>query len=156
MTGKPLLDKILMALNLAALFGCLGVFIYTTKMYKKPLPDEGVEFDGLKEDAKKRTETPAYKMEKITINLYSTGSRLRFLDLELHFLPFNEEQIKILETHKAHLVDMMIEVVGDMSPEELNSISGKILLESRLKKRINDFLGSQTVREIYFSTFIIQ
>lgn len=156
MTGKPLFDKILMGLNLAALFGCLGIFVYTTKMYKKPLPDEGVEFDGLKDDARKRTEIPPFKMEKITINLYSAGSRLRFLDLELHFLPFNEEQTKILETHKSHLIDMMIEVVGDMSPDELNSISGKILLESRLKKRINDFLGSQTIREIFFSTFVIQ
>lgn len=156
MTGKPALDKILMALNLAVLFGCLGVFVYTTKMYKKPLPDEATEFDGLKEDARTRTEIPPYKMEKLTLNLYTSGSRLRFLDLELHFLPFGEEQTKILETHKAHLVDMTIEVVGDMSPEELNSISGKILLESRLKKRINDYMGSQTVREIFFSTFVIQ
>lgn len=156
MTGKPLIDKILMALNLAALFGCLGVFVYTTKMYQKPLPDEATEFDGLKEDAKKRTEIPPYKMEKLTMNLYSTGSRLRFLDLELHLLPFTEEQTKLLDNHKAHLVDMIIEVVGDMSPDELNSISGKILLESRLKKRINDFMGSQTVREIFFSTFVIQ
>lgn len=156
MTGKPLIDKILMGLNLAALFGCLGIFIYTTKIYKKPLPEESIEFDGLKEGARKRTEVSPFKMEKLTINLYSTGSRLRFIDLEMHLLPFNEEQTKILETHKSHLVDMTIDVIGDMSPEELNSVSGKILLESRLKKRINDFLDSQVIREIFFSTFVIQ
>jgi flagellar FliL protein len=43
-----------------------------------------------------------------------------------------------------------------MKASELNSITGKILLESRIKKRLNSILGAPIIKRIYFSKFIIQ
>lgn len=156
MTGKPFLDKILIGLNLATLLGGLGIFIYTTKIYKKPLPEDSIEFTGLQDEARKNTEVEPFKIEKLTINLYSQQSRLRFLDLEIFLLPFNNDFKKTLEKFKSVIIDMVIETCSDMSPEDLNSISGKILLESRIKKRINTYLGEQIVREIFFYSFVVQ
>jgi flagellar FliL protein len=156
MTGKPALDKILMGLNLATLFGGLALFIYTNVVYKKPLPDESTELSELEKSAKLQTEVGPFKLDKMTINLASEQSRLRFLDVEVHLLPFKEEGLKTLEEHKTKLFDIIIEVAGTLSPDELNSVSGKILLENRLKKKINEYLRNQVVREIFFSTFVVQ
>jgi flagellar FliL protein len=92
----------------------------------------------------------------MTINLASEQTRLRFLDVEVHLLPFQEEGLKVLEQHKTKMFDIIIEVAGTLSPDELNSVSGKILLENRLKKKINEYLKNQVVREIFFSTFVVQ
>ena len=156
MTGKPFIDKILIALNLATLLGGLGLFVYTNMIYKRPLPDEAAELEDLKNSARKGTEVAAYKLDKMTINLHSETARLRFIDLEAHLLPFKEEETKILETNKTQILDAIMDVTSNMSPEDLNSISGKILLENRLKTRINDLLGVQVVREIFFSSFVVQ
>ncbi|MFZ4714163.1 MAG: flagellar basal body-associated FliL family protein [Bacteriovoracaceae bacterium] len=156
MTGKPIIDKVLIGLNLATLIGGLALFIYTTMVFKKPLPDEGLELSDLERNARLQTEVAPFKLEKMTINLSSEQTRLRFLDVEVHLLPFKDDGLKILTDHKSKLFDIIIEVTGTLTPDELNSISGKILLESRLKKKMNDYLRSQIVREIYFSTFIVQ
>jgi flagellar FliL protein len=156
MTGKPLFDKILVGLNLATLLGGLGLFVYTNMIYKRPLPDEAAELEDLKNSAKKGTEVPPLKLDKMTINLHSETARLRFLDIEAHLLPFKEDEVKILETKKTEILDAIMEVASNMSPEDLNSISGKILLENRLKNRINNLLGDQIVREIFFSSFVVQ
>jgi flagellar FliL protein len=156
MTGKPALDKILMGLNLATLLGGLALFIYTNVVYKKPLPDESTELSELEKSARLQTEVGPFKLDKMTINLASEQSRLRFLDVEVHLLPFKEEGLKTLEEHKTKLFDIIIEVAGTLSPDELNSVSGKILLENRLKKKINEYLRNQVVREIFFSTFVVQ
>ena len=156
MTGKPAIDKILMGLNLATLFGGLALFIYTNVVYKKPLPDESTELSELEKAARLQTEVGPFKLDKMTINLASEQTRLRFLDVEVHLLPFQEEGLKILEEHKTKMFDIIIEVAGTLSPDELNSVSGKILLENRLKKKINEYLKNQVVREIFFSTFVVQ
>ncbi len=156
MTGKPLVDKILVGLNLATLLGGLALFIYTNVVFKKPLPIEEQEFNDLKNSARLQSDLPPFKLEKMTINLSSEQTRLRFIEIEVHLLPFKEEDNKTLESFKPQLLDLLIEVTSSMQPDELNSVSGKILLESRLKKRVNDYLKGQYVREIYFSTFTVQ
>ncbi|MBY0416372.1 MAG: flagellar basal body-associated FliL family protein, partial [Bdellovibrionales bacterium] len=39
---------------------------------------------------------------------------------------------------------------------ELNSLSGKILLEDRLKREINKALKKPVVKNIFFASFIVQ
>jgi flagellar basal body-associated protein FliL len=43
-----------------------------------------------------------------------------------------------------------------MGPEELSTLSGKILLEDRLKREINKALNKTVVRSIFFPRYIVQ
>ena len=151
-----MLDTIIVAfLSLASLF-TLGVYVYTTMIYEKPLPSDTQQMLQMMEESKDRVFADAYKMDKLTINLPSRSSRLRFLDVEMHLVPFNATQHSILEGRTPLIKDTIIEIVGDMKPHELNTTVGKILLESRIKKQINRKLGEKVIKDIYYSRFVVQ
>ena len=46
--------------------------------------------------------------------------------------------------------------VGKMSPEELNSLSGKLLLEKRLKKKIREMTHKNFISRIFYRRFVVQ
>ena len=43
-----------------------------------------------------------------------------------------------------------------MPPEQLNTISGKLLLEDRIVKKINNIYKQNIIKELYFSRFLVQ
>jgi flagellar FliL protein len=52
--------------------------------------------------------------------------------------------------------DVLIEVASHLEPDELDTLSGKILLENKIKKQVNTKLGKPVVKQIYFSGFVVQ
>ena len=92
----------------------------------------------------------------MAINLKTKKSRLRFLETKIHLIPFKTTHLEKLENEKAMIHDRIIQVVGEMNYQEVNSISGKLLLEGRLKNELNSYFGIPIVKEIYFSHFVVQ
>ncbi len=156
MTGNKKIDTILVAISTLASLVVLGIFIYTEMVFKKELPQEQAEREEFMADSKKLTVSDMVKLDKMIINIRSNNSRLRFLDLQAHLVPFKNKQAESIEKEKAIIQDIFIDIAARMQPTELNSISGKILLESRLKKRINTLWEKPIVKEIFFSKFVIQ
>lgn len=156
MTGNKTLDTILVAILTLATAGALGVFVYTEVLFKRPLPSDGIELDSLKQDIQKEVAPEVYKLDKMIINLNNQGSRLRFLDVEIHFVPFKSDYVEKLESQKAFIQDAIIDISSNMAPDELNTVAGKVLLEERIRRRLNDFFGKSLIKEIYFSRFVVQ
>jgi len=147
----------------AAIFATLvsfitaSIFVYTVMIYKKPLMDDKTAVGELKEKVSAVRIPVNYSIDKLVVNLRSYyGQRLRFLDLSLHIIPFDPAQLGIIETNIALIHDSIIDVSGHMQPDELNSVAGKILFESRVKKTVNERLGEPIIKEILFSKFVVQ
>lgn len=156
MTGNPSLDKVIALINLLGVGAGLGLFIYTGYVQKRPLPQERVELEKLKEDQYNQATLDSVKFDRITVNLPSRATKLNFLDLQMNVLPFNVNQIEKINQNKALVLDVAIDLAGRMSASELNTVSGKILLESKMKREINFHLGSPVIKRIYFTKFTIQ
>lgn len=156
MTGKKLIDTILISLMLLATLATAGVFFYTQYLYEKPLPNPEVERLKMIEEAKTKLFPNSYKLDKLIINLPSRSSRLRFLDVQAYLVPFSSEATESFDLKKAHIQDIVIEIASAMEPEELGTISGKILLESRMKKQINSLFPKPLVKSVQFTDFVIQ
>lgn len=156
MTGNKAIDYVILIISGIACVGVLGVYVYTDVIFQRPLPDDLIEKAKLMKDAKKVIFTEAYKLDKLTINLKSKTKRLRFLDIEVHFIPFKSKYNDLFDQHKSEISDSIINLAGEMVPEELNSVSGKLLLENRIKVKINALLGGDVVKEVLFSKFIVQ
>lgn len=158
MTGNRIIDFILWNLTLLITGGALGVFVYTEVIYKRPPVIDSVEKKEMMEDIAKAESIEAVALGKITMNILSDrpSARLRFLDVEASLIPFNGGATTRINDNKKAIIDGFIDVASRMSPEELASISGRILLESRLKRRIEEITGPQTVKEVLFTTFVIQ
>ncbi len=156
MTGNKSIDKIILLLTLAASITAAGVFIYTEMIYKRPLPNNEAELAKLKDETKNNFLPESFKLDKIIVNLPSNTTRLRFLDAEIHLVIFDKNDSAILEENKAKINDVIIEVASSMEPDELNSISGKLIFENRVKSRINGFLSKIIIKELFYTKFVVQ
>ncbi len=129
-------------------------------LHEKPLPDDAKEFEKMKEGEKKpmAEAVEPYRMKRMTINIEQENGKekMRFINMELLMIPFKEDGAKVLEDNQAIVNDTVITISSKMDPNELNTISGKILLENRLRKMINERLNEEVVREILFQHFVIQ
>lgn len=156
MTGNPTLDKALLGLNALLIIAGTGLVIYSHTMLKPKPIDEGLEFSQLAQRKNSENTQPAIAFPEMVINLYSPESRLRFANITMNLETYRPEQARDVEKSKALIQDSLIDLVSNMGPEEINSVTGRILLESKLKRQINDDLSKKIVKKIYFSKFIIQ
>ncbi len=150
------MNNIIGILSVVTTAATLGLFIYSTSIFEKPMPDNSIELTALKTDSSKVVVNEAYQVKKIVINLKSPPERLRYLDVTAQLVPFKAETIPIMEKNMAFIKDTFIKIAGEMTPEELNSISGKILLEDRIKRTINSTIKINLVKKIFFTDFVIQ
>lgn len=156
-----MLQKILIILNLVVVLAGAGLVYYSHNMIK-PLPtDQTAEVQDLKDKAYAQTQIQPVPIKKFVVNLLSDQSRLRYLDLEMNVLTFAEDQKALITANEHVFKDVVIEIASHLGPEELDTVTGKILLENRIKKQVNTRLqgfagGQPVVKQIYFSGFVVQ
>ncbi|MBP9680506.1 MAG: flagellar basal body-associated FliL family protein [Bacteriovorax sp.] len=160
MTGKKMLDTILLALMTITTLAVIGLFYYTEKVYKRPPIDENKEKEALLKDGDPKAMPAFYKIDKMTVSLVprdpTGGQRMRYVELEIHLVLFKAEEVGIIKTYQAMIQDRIITIASKMGADELNSLTGKILLEDRLKKEMNKSLSKPVVKSIFFSRYIVQ
>lgn len=160
MTGKKLIDTILLAVMILATLAVVGLFYYTEKMYTKPPIDENAEKTALLNSVDARAMPTFFKVDKMTVSLVprneTANSRMRWLEIEMHLVLFEAEDTELMKASLPIVQDRIIDITSKMGPEELNSLSGKILLEDRLKREINKAMKKPVVKNIFFASFIVQ
>jgi flagellar FliL protein len=156
MTGNPSLDKIILGLNAVIVTGAASLVFFSHNMIEKPKTDRAKEFGNMIEKSISEYEKPPVIMDEIVVNLYSRESRLRFLNTQMNIELFEEKDREYVMGLKAIIFDNLIDIAGNMKPSELNSVTGRILLETRLKSRINDYAKKPVLKKILFSKYIIQ
>ena len=160
MTGKKLIDMILLGIMILTTLAVIGLFYYTEKVYKRPPIDEKKEREALLKEGNAKAIPAFFKLEKMTVSLVPkdpTGiQRMRYVELEIHLVLFKSEEAGIIKTYLSVVQDKIIIIASKMGADELNSLTGKILLEDRLKKEINKALNKSVVKSIFFSRYIVQ
>ncbi len=156
MTGNPKLDKILLGLNGLVAIASAGLVFYAHNNIKRPPTDQAAEETTLVTEAYTESQLKPYEFKSMIVNLYSEGSRLRFLDVKMSVLPFKEADKELIKEREYIFKTKLIEIASLMTPEELSSVTGKILLESRLKKAVTEALGASVIKKIYFGKFVVQ
>ena len=160
MTGKKLIDMILLGVMILATLAVVGLFYYTEKMYVKPPIDENAEKAALMSSIDAKGIPTFFKVDKMTISLVpkneAANSRMKWLEVEMHLTLFESKDLDMLKANLPLLQDRIIDIASKMGSDELNSLTGKILLEDRLKKEINKALKKPVVKNIFFASFIVQ
>lgn len=151
---------ILLGVMILATLAVVGLFYYTEKMYKKPPIDEGAEKAALLTSVDSKGIPTFFKVDKMTISLIprneAANSRMRWLEIEMHLVLFETSDLEEMKTNLPLVQDRIIDIASKMGPDELNSLSGKILLEDRLKREINKAMKRPVVKNIFFASFIVQ
>jgi flagellar FliL protein len=151
---------ILTGVSLLTTLAVIGLFYYTEKVYKKPPIDENKERDALFKEKNTKSLPYIYKIDKMTVSLIpidpNKNQRMRWLEVEVNLELFKEEDLGFVKAYLAAVQDRIIEITSKMGPDEINTVSGKVLLEERLKNEFNRVLKKKVVYKIYFSKFIVQ
>lgn len=155
------MQKILILLNLVVAIAAAGVVFYSHNILKPAPTDQAAEADAMKTDAASKSQLQPVPIKKFVVNLHSKASRLRYLDLEMNVLTFAEDQKEIIKAHEYIFKDIVIEIAAHLGPEDLDTMTGKILLENKIKKQANAKLsalsgGQPVVKQIFFSGFVVQ
>ena len=150
------LQKILLLVNLVVVLGGAGLVYYSHNMLKPQPTDQAAEAENLKKEALEKTQLQPVPIKKFVVNLHSRSSRLRYLDLEMSVLTFHADQRELIRANEHVFKDVVIEIASQLEPEQLDSVTGKILLENKIKKQVNAKIGQPVVKQIYFSGFVVQ
>jgi flagellar FliL protein len=155
------MQKILIIINLVVALGGAGAVFYAHNMIKAAPTDQAAEADAMKKTALEETHLTPVPIKKFAVNLHSRGTRLRYLDIEMNILPFHSDQKELIKAREYVFKDVVIEIASQLDPEDLDSVTGKILLENRVKKQVNAKFrtlgeGQPVVKQIYFSGFVVQ
>jgi len=156
MTGNPSIDKIILGLNGIVMAGAAALVFMSHSVIKAPPTDRNREFGDMIEKSMIEYEKPPVALGEIIVNLYSREARLRFLNTKLNLVLFEEQDRELALSMKTHIFDTLIDIAGNMKPKEVNSITGRILLESRVKNKVNELAKRPVIKKILFSKFIIQ
>ncbi|MCB9061023.1 MAG: flagellar basal body-associated FliL family protein [Halobacteriovoraceae bacterium] len=158
MTGNNVLDKIILILALLATVAAAGVHVYTNMIFSRPSPIEEIERRKFEKELATHEIIQGLAIEDMIINLRGETKRLRFLNLTVNIVPFEKNDVELFgdNTNRPYIQDMIIRLAGDMSPEDLNSISGKLIFEDKIKTAIDDYFKRPAVKEIFFTKFVVQ
>lgn len=148
--------KILILINLVVALAGVGVVFYSHNMMKPEPTDQDLEKSRMRESLQGQSNITPVPLTKLTVNLLSGPNRLRFLNLEMNIVPFFEDQKKTIKDNEYLIKNVVIELASTLTPEEVETVTGKMLFESRTKKQINTKLGQPVIKQIFFSKFVIQ
>lgn len=152
-----MVQKVLIILNLVIALAGAGLVYYSHNIIKPEPTNQAAEAESMKNNAVASTQLKPVPIKKFVVNLHSRSTRLRYLDIEMNVLTFHEDQVNIVKASEHIFKDVVIEIASRLEPDELDSVTGKILLENKIKKAVNSKLGEPpVVKQIYFSTFVVQ
>ncbi len=149
-------QKILIIANFVVVVLGLGLVYYSHNMIKPEPTNQTAEADELKAKALESSQLQPVPIKKFVVNLHSRSTRLRYLDLEMNILTFHQDQKELVKENEHVFKDVVIEIASQLEPDDLDSVTGKILLENRIKKQVNAKFGQPVAKQIFFSGFVVQ
>jgi flagellar FliL protein len=156
MTGNSKFDKIILGLNAVVVIAAASLIWYSHNILSSPPTNSQKQFSDLIDSSVSDFKRSPVTFKEIVVNLYSRQRRLRFLNLTMNIEVYDNGQEELVKTYEPFINDRLIDIAGNMKPEDVNSVTGRILLESRIKKNFNEAVGSKVIKKIYFSKFIVQ
>lgn len=100
-------------------------------------------------------ETMEYQLEEIIVNPADTNGQ-RYLLVQLSLELVNEEVVKDVEEYKSKIRNNLIKYLSSRSVDKLQGSESKEEIRLDLVKIINNAIGSRSVRNLYYSKYVMQ
>ncbi|RMF91774.1 MAG: hypothetical protein D6736_04690 [Nitrospinota bacterium] len=159
---------LLLTLNLLLFLAGVGFFLLTkfgllsTNMLSATAQEGGepvVEQPVAPKPAVARVRHPdnlvPFSLRPFTVNL-NDPKRERYLRINLTADVWGEEAQQDLESRLPEIRNRLIFLLTSKSFTDINTVEGKYQLQEEIKKQINEAVGWDAVKEVYFTEFIVQ
>lgn len=136
---------------LLVLVGGGGFYAYQT-FFAAPIDPNSVEAPP---PEPKITMGPVYPLDPFLVNLADPG-RPRFLKVVLE-LELDQETVRPeLDALQPKVRDSLLTLLSSKASEDLSTVADKERLRNEIIHRLNAFLASGRVAEVYFTQFVVQ
>jgi len=98
---------------------------------------------------------PIYPLDPFTVNLVSSNAD-RYLKCKIDFELDSPALQKEIDKKLPAIRDMIISILSSKSIEEIQTAQGKQKLKDEIKRKVNSFLTTGEIRNVYFTEFVIQ
>ncbi len=144
-------NKFLLIILLAVLIlGGGGFFAFNTFFVHK----EGEKTEKKKEEKKLNVEkTYLFALDPFVVNLAEHG---RFLKATIQLEYDDPKQEEIIKQKTPILRDSIITLISSKSVDSISGPEGKIQLKDEILLRVNQIIGKDFFRNVYFSEFVMQ
>lgn len=100
-------------------------------------------------------ETGQFELEKIIVNPANTNGQ-RYLLVQLSLELVSKEDQKLIEKNRSKIRNNLINYLSAKTVSQLEGIKDKEDLRLELAKVINKTIGSRSVRNLYYSKYVMQ
>jgi len=98
---------------------------------------------------------PLVEMEDFVVNIMHDDSA-RFLKVGITLEVAGEESKSAIKRRMPQIADAVLLLVGNKTFDDVKDLQGKMQLKADLLDRIQELSGKGTVRNIYFTDFVVQ
>ncbi|NGP87393.1 flagellar basal body-associated FliL family protein [Fodinibius halophilus] len=100
-------------------------------------------------------ESGEYQLEQIIVNPANTNGKRYFL-VKLSLELVKKEEVMLIKENKSKIRNDLIKYLSARSVSELQGIEGKEELRFELVQIINQAIGKRSVRNLYYSKYVMQ
>jgi flagellar FliL protein len=111
--------------------------------------------DEIQKEEKSASLGPIISLDPFIVNLVGS-SRMRYLKIALGLELSDEELQEEVDNKMPQVKDSILLLLSTKSYDDINTTQGKLLLREEIMRRLNGFLVSGLVKEVYFTDFVVQ
>ncbi len=160
--GKKL-GLVLLLVNMLAVIGVLGLFVYTQLIFKRPAITESGQRKKLqKEYSKKKADAvkTLINIDPMTANLDTFTENGKesshYASISMTIELRDEEEKARFDQFKPMILDRILTILGKKKFNDLNQVQGRYVFRSQIIDGANEILGIPMVNEVYFTDFLLQ
>ncbi len=98
---------------------------------------------------------PLVEMEAFVVNLNEPGTN-RYLKSKVQVEVRDQDTVKEMETIKAKVRDDLLRYMSGLTIADTMGENGKTEIRKQMLSKLQERLGNEKVRDIYFSEFVVQ
>ncbi len=155
--GKNLIYIVLLVVNLA----CAGIglfFTYQATLGWKPpvLREQDAYVDYVDSLKNMDNLNLLFTLDKFTTNLAGEPRRSIRVEVNLEMLDKEGFEEVMFVDNRARIRDRILRLLGDKTFSDLETLQGKLLLKEQIAQEVNSVLAQGTVKDIFFTDFVVQ
>jgi flagellar protein FliL len=97
-----------------------------------------------------------YTMDKFTVNLGGEPKRMIRLEVNLELLDHEGFEEIINTENRARARDRIVDLLNSKTFSEVETLQGKLFLKENIAYEINQILPRGSIKDIYFTEFVVQ
>ncbi|HFQ89779.1 MAG TPA: flagellar basal body protein FliL [Desulfobulbus sp.] len=148
---------IIIAAAVVLLLGA-GAAVYFLVLKKEPPPKDKTpeQVKMIEPAAEEQTDIgPMLNIDEFIVNIISQDSS-HYVKASMTLELSNEKVLEEAKKRMPQIRDAILLLVGNKTFEELQDLQGKKQLKAELKSKINSFLKTGRVKNIYLTDFVVQ